>query len=168
MTVIEVGLPVVDSPELEVWKNPGVSHVVLIRFGASGSLIEERVVGGKKVHLTPTERKINEERCVEPEFNPFRNGMLAPVRLVNAEDEAEFASNPNLMTEEEMRSIVKANPKKFVERLAALTNPILVTRLRDIAYEEDASVNRVEAISKRLEKLAPKVIHSGGTSPDKA
>lgn len=91
----------------------------------------------------------------------FTNGMLIPVRLIDPEDEAEFAANPNLMTEDDMRSLVKGHAGTFAKRLKEVTNVLLVKRWIEIAKDSDASFKRIEALEGRLNQLRPAAaVHS--------
>lgn len=140
-----------DAETHELWKNSGEATVVIKKRGEYGIEIEETVTGMKSLHITPADRRMNQEAAAMPALDVFSNGMLTPVRLIEGEaDLEEMANNPNLLTEDDMRTLVKAHPKTFEKRIGEITNPVLIKRLVDLAHEEDCTVKRVEALNARL------------------
>lgn len=152
-----------DQNNVETWKNPTEGRVWVNRLDHRGEPKRVEIIGpGRTFHLTPAERRMNQEMAYSPDLDLFTNGTLAPIRLIGT-DEAEaaaFATNPNLMTEGDMRALV-AKPKRggtsdaFTERLGELRNVATLQRLLALAREEDAPLSRVEAIESRLGEVAP-------------
>ena len=139
------------TPELETWKNDTAARIWVKKVDRHGELEDVQVPPGKVLHLTPDERRINHEIAVEEKFDMFKNGSLTPVRLIEGtEDAAEIASNPNLMSETDMRDLFKQNWRTFDAKVQEITNPIALDRLREIASEEDATVRQMEVITNRL------------------
>lgn len=144
------------TPELETWENTGNSRIFLKKYSHSGDLRNEMLGGRRKVVLTPAERRINQELAASKQQDPFSNGMLAPVRLVEtAEDLEEIHSNPNLMSETDMRDLLKGHFKKLESRLAEVDSEAMLNRLLEIAEAEDVTVGKVEAIKARLADFKP-------------
>jgi hypothetical protein len=149
------------AEDLETWKNPTEGRVWVNRLDHRGELTRTEIIGsGRTFHLTAAERRLNQEMAVNPDLDIFSNGTLTPVRLIGTDDAeaAAFASNPNLMTEGDMRTLV-ARPKgkatdQFNERLATIRNPATLERLLSLAREEDAPLSRVEAIQGRLAEVS--------------
>lgn len=143
-----------DSETHELWKNNGEATVVIKKRGEYGLEIEEMITGMKALHITPADRRMNQEAAAMPALDVFSNGMLTPVRLIEGEaDLAEMAENPNLMTEEDMLALVKSHPKTFEKKITEITNPVVVKRLISMAHEEDCTVKRVESLQARLEEV---------------
>lgn len=140
---------------MELWENATQASAVVKKTGSDGVPRSERVEGGRRLHITPRDRKINQEICASEDNDVFRNGMLVPVRLINDEDKEEFANNPNVMTEEEMAKLAKGHAGSFANRLAEVSNVILVRRWLEVAKESDASFKRVQALEGRLAQLKP-------------
>lgn len=159
----KIGDLVPEPADLETWKNPTAGRVWVNRIDHRGDLKKVEIVGsGRVVHLSPAERRLNQEMAANVDQDVFANGTLTPIRLVgdDAEEAAAFAANPNMMTEGDMRTLV-AKPKgkadTFVERLGEIKNPGTLQRLLSLAREEDASLSRVEAIQARLGEVAPAI-----------
>lgn len=169
------------ADELETWKNPTEGRVWINRLDYHGELDKVEVIGGGKTfHITQRERKLNQEMAYNSDLDMFTNGTLTPVRLIEgSEDAAAFAANPNLLSEDDMRGLVKpgrgpakATSDAFVDRLATIKNPATLERLLSLAREEDAPLSRVEAIQGRLAELGSTSYASTATaettSPDLA
>ena len=146
----------------ETWQNAVPGTVIFKRLDHRGEMVRiETVPGGRTFSITTEERRQNSVEAANADLDPFRNGMLTPVRLLDDSDEArELASNPNVMSESEMRTLVKGVAKTFDKRLAEVRNPATLERLLAMAHTEDAPVKRVEAIQSRLEEMQPAL--SGG------
>lgn len=144
------------ADELETWENVSQGRVVIKKFSSRGDLIDEMIGGRRTFHVTTQERHFNQERAANDELDPFANGLLAPVRLLDStEDAAEIAANPNLMSESEMGLLLKSSVKVIEKRMLEVRNPALVQRLHDMAIEGDCSIGKVTAIKARLAEIAP-------------
>lgn len=158
------------SDTLETWKNPTEGRVWINRLDHRGELAKVEIIGsGRVFHLTPAERRLNQEMAVNPDLDIFTNGTLTPVRLLGTDEAeaAEFASNPNMMTEGDMRALVgktKGKQDAFAERLAGIRNTATLERLLALAREEDAPLSRVEAIQGRLAELGTSFVQERVTT----
>jgi predicted ATP-grasp superfamily ATP-dependent carboligase len=139
----------------ECWKNATAGMHAVVKVDLRGNIIHENVPSGKLLYLSKEERMINQERCVSTDLDVFQNGVFVPVRLVDPEDELEFASNPNLITEDEMPAMFKLHHKKFDDKIAAITNVYAVNRLLELAVEMDATHRQVQKLQDRLAELEP-------------
>lgn len=143
----------------ETWRNATAGTVFLIRLDHRGEqTINEQVNSGRVIHLTPEERRINMEKAASESQDPFRNGIMTPVRLIDTEEDArELAANPNAMSETDMRALFKTrNPAASAAlgaKLIAISNLTSLERLLAMAYEEDTSVKTVERIQARIREV---------------
>lgn len=158
----------VDS-DLEAWRNAMAGRVVVTKFGADGKLRSELVSSGKVIHLSPAERKINQEAAANEDLDVFLNGCLQPVRLVKGDKSSEeMASHPNHLTDEEALALFRGPKEQFVERLATITNAAAVQRLLDLAEDPStgASFQQHELVQARLEVVAVQPMqHIRGHAP---
>ncbi len=143
--------------ELETWKNATRGSIVLKRFSESGHLIEVMLHGGRQVQLTPRERRINAEAAASTKLNPFANGRMQPVRLIETEaDTAEIAANPNIMGETAIVDMFKERElRKFVAKVEGVDNTLLLGRMLEVAKSDavNASVKQLAAIENRITAL---------------
>lgn len=154
--------------ELETWKNGTRSLIFIKQYNQRGELHDVMVGPGKVIHISPKERRINQEIAANENQDLFSNGLLTPVRLIETEADAkEIAANPNLMTETEMRDLFKAHFKTFEKRVNEVKNPIALQRLLEIAEEVDAKSSQVKAINERLAEVSP-ALYSEISSPPQA
>lgn len=162
--------------ELETWKNATRGSIVLRRFSESGHLIEQMITGGRTVQMTPRERRINSEAAANVRLNPFANGTMQPVKLIDGEaDTAEIASNPNVMGETEVAGLFKAHWKTFAARVETIDNTMLLNRMLEVAKDDStgATVKQLEVIKARLatvsgEPIFDEVVSTGRAVGDNA
>lgn len=149
---------ITSTKDYEQWKSAIKGTIVLKRFDRKGDTINEVVAAGKSISLLPEERRLNQEIAAEPGLDPFQNGMLIPVKLLEtADDYDDLQGNPNHLSESDMRALL-ANPKKLdvlEAAIAELENPTTLQRLRAIAEEPevDATVRQLRIIDARIAGL---------------
>lgn len=136
---------------LETWQNQAKGRVVVKKRGEYGVEVEDMVAGGRKLHISTADRRMNQERAANEQLDPFTNGML----VMLGDRPEEFAQNANQLTESDMVDLVKAHPKTFAKKLGEITNPIVIGKLLEIAKAADVSVSRVESLEARLDEVDP-------------
>lgn len=149
------------TSELEMWENPGNSRVVVAKLDARGQRRSEMVNGGRKFHITPLERRMNQEMAYNETLDVFKNGTLRPVRLIEGtEDANEIASNPNHLSDSDMVELLKGHHKTFEKRLSEIKNPGTVERLLELSQSKDidASTSRVQMIRDRIVEMDPATV----------
>lgn len=142
--------------DFEVWQSAIRGLIVIKRFDRKGDPINEAIPAGKTIHITPEERRFNQEIAAEPTLDVFSNGMLVPVKLLDGtEDAEELKDNPNHLTETAMRSLFadKRSRKALEETVSRVSNPITLQRMLALADEEDATVKQVSFIQDRLAEV---------------
>lgn len=150
-----------DVTAKETWTNPGGGLVYILTYDPAGKLRSTPVRAGKQVTLSIEERKINQDRAASENSDIFTNGSLIPVRLVEtADDYAEIASNPNLIDEDDMRSLFKLKGAAFKEKLAKISNESALDRILQIAEQADSDDSDIKvtmvqfkAIEKRINEV---------------
>lgn len=164
MSAIPTSKPTgVESQDLETWQNAGRSRVIIKKFAHSGELVDHIIKGQAKLTLTSHERRLNQEMAADSDWDPFNNGTFIPVRLIEtAEDLEQIKSNPNLMSEEDMRELLNKHFKQVKSRLADIKSEAVLNRLSEIAREEDVSVGKMEAIQARLQDFKPDFMSEQG------
>lgn len=157
----------------ETWQNVTAGRVVINRMDHRGELTKTDLIdSGKKFNLSTEERKLNQELAARADMDVFSNGALQPVRILDSvEDAREIASNPNLMTDAELRALMKPSVKtpQFADKIAGITNTAALDRLLAMAEEEDATISKVQAIRNRVREVSPDLFQERqvvSTSPD--
>lgn len=145
--------------DFETWQS-GIDGIVwLKKFDRRGEIVEEQVKPHGKIMLTPEERRYNQELVAEAHNDPFQNGMLIPLQLVeSAEDYDKLRGNPNHLTEQDMREMLE-DPKgldTLRDGIGQVSNPTTLQRMLAIAEgdEVDATMRQVRVIRERLSEIA--------------
>lgn len=138
--------------QTEIWKNVTNGTVFVRRLDHRGELSRhEQVNSNRNVTMTTEERRVNQELSANERQDPFRNGILQPIRVLGEDAEiAELSSNPNSMAESDMIALLKGHHKTFEARVNQVQNTVTLERLLAVAYEEDCSVKKVERIKARI------------------
>lgn len=156
--------------QLETWVNTTKSTVVTVKTDHLGQQTRVATKGGQKLAITPEDRRFNQEMIKSgggEKYDPFQNGLLAPVKLVDKADAEKAAQNPNQMTEDDLQKVLSAPAAEFAERLMAISSEPVLRRLRKVARDADVKPSRQEAIQSRLETVAPNTkIDSGKVESD--
>lgn len=162
-----------DADSLETWQNVTRGRVVLNRIGAMGAKRPDMIGAGKTFHITPLERRINQEAAANSDLDVFLNGTLQPVHLPgdNGEDYSKLIENPNLLGDDnQIKRLFKANDEVFAERLSEIKNASALERLKDLANQDEtgARVSQLRMIEARITQVAPAIenIHPDATGPD--
>lgn len=144
--------------DAELWENTTAGRICLKFYNQQGMLVDKLIDGRRKFHITTKERLLNQESAADAGLDVFQNGTFAPVRLVDtAEDLEKIKSNPNLVTDDEMREMLTNNSAKALqERIDAINNPYALKRMLEIAHDEDnTTAKQVRAIEDRLRAVSP-------------
>lgn len=142
---------------LEIWENPTESLVALIKLDHRGVQIDALVQAGRKIHLTPEEREINEGLVAEDKLNPFRNGLLRPIKLIkNDPDVADAVITANARSDSELLEILKKSGAVFNRAIGEMDSEVTLRRLEALAADADGTLKQVEAIKARLEVVSPR------------
>lgn len=148
---------------VETWENTTKSTVVTIKTDHLGQQARVATKGGQKLVITPQDRRFNQEMVSKDKYDPFQNGLLAPVKLVDKEDAEKAAQNPNQMTEDDLEKFLSSPAGEFAERLLAISSEPVLRRLRKVARDADVKPSRQEAIQTRLESIVPAAKIDSGT-----
>lgn len=136
----------------ETWTNPGKGQVYILTFDARGNLGSTVVRPNGKIVISTEERLLNQDRAATEGSDVFKNGSLTPVRLIeSAEDYQEIASNPNLLSEDDMKDLFKLKAADFKKRLGDINNIIALDRMHELATDENSEINTTVAQLKALE-----------------
>lgn len=150
-----------DQNEIETWQNVTKGRVVLWRLGALGQKRAEMIGAEKVFHITPRERRMNQEAAANSDLDVFLNGTLQPIRLIEtAEDFEALISNPNLLGDDsQILRLFKANPDVFAARLAEIKNSTALERLLQLAQQDEtgATVAQLRMVEARLNQVQPPI-----------
>lgn len=144
--------------EFETWKSTIDGQIWVTQFDRRGDTIDTCITGGRELKILPEERKFNQERVADERNDPFMNGLLVPVKLVeSAEDFEDLAGNPNHLTEKDM-AVLLDDPTDLdglVAGISKVKNPTTLLRLINIAEGRDATtLKQMAALQARLQTVS--------------
>lgn len=143
--------------DVEVWKNAAPGSTGILKVDPYGNVRGERIAPGTTTTVTPYERRVNHDRSVSEELDPFLNGRLTPVRLLDDdEDTPVLKANPNTWSETEIKNALKLPAKELKSALEDISNPIVLERMEEVAQSADATVSQIKAIEDRKEEVREK------------
>lgn len=147
-----------DERRLETWQNASRGRIGVLKFDRYGQLKSETIRSGAKFQITTEERLMNTERAATRALDIFSNGYLTPVRILDGtEDAKEIASNPNLLSETDLKKLFGGTAKAFVEKVGGITNAGTLKHMLDLADTEevDAKQSFKKILLDRLGELEP-------------
>lgn len=146
-----------DTQNLETWRNGSAGRFVFKRFDRmTGRDVEEMVAAGRTLHMTPDERRRYEAECANDELNPFRNGILQAVKLIDTEEDArEIAENVNNLADSDIDDLFAAHWKVFEKKVSDVSSPHTLARIKQRAAALDATVKQVAVIDARIREVNP-------------
>jgi hypothetical protein len=142
-----------DRTFVESWENIAPSQNAIIRLNTRGDESPEVITGRRTFMLTTEERLITQDRIVDDRLDPFKNGCFRPVLVPES---VSIDSNPNALSDDEIRTVFKASDLAWQEWLKVLDSPETLRRLLDLADESDISLKRYKEIATRLSEVKPK------------
>lgn len=157
-------MPEVNGPVVEEWENVSAGKVMVNRFTGLGH--EERqdaVTPGRTILISTQERTtLNSDRCYAESADPFVNGIMRPVTLVETSSDLVDDDNPNHMSESDITAAFKArNYLKFKKSISGITSVALLDKMLAVAQLDpesdnnvDATAGQVSALQDRIESLA--------------
>lgn len=150
-------IPAIEAVDVETWEHTVAGETYITRLDHLGNVQPQRLVGrGKLVNVTPVERRVHENSCAHASANPYRNGRMVPVKLVDSEPDAvELKANPDAMTETAMKALFNSQAATFNKKIAAITNILTLQRLLEVAGEVDAKSSQIKVIESRIEEIKP-------------
>jgi hypothetical protein len=147
--------------EKEIWENPHKGNVFIKTYDHTGKLVSSCIRGGKKLAISIEERLLNQEMAASEKQDLFMNGMLRPVQLIeSAEDYAEIANNPNLISDSEIKELFNLKAADFKARISSIDNEITMNRILEVAQEMDVRESQLKAVQAQVDAVStgPKVV----------
>ncbi len=124
----------------------------------------ELVPAGKTVTLTPAERRLNENKVSREAYNPFTNGQLRPMFLLEDDPDYErLMGNPNVLTDQEIKKIFRLGGERFYDRIEQIDHPTVLEKLRELAEDPrtKATVHQMQMITSRIAAVGVTTIEEG-------
>lgn len=136
----------------EVWEMQTGGTVYVQESGKDRAT---RVRGkGSRLRINPEDRQLVQERIRKKQHDPFTNGTLVRIDK-NQQDDPDTASPSAKGDLELVKILTQKQPARFKKSIEELSE-IALRRLKDLAEENDVSLNQMGAINEVLrEKFYP-------------
>lgn len=149
------------ATEIETWKNVSLGKRGIVRVDPYGKTVHELISPGKNVQLSRDDRLHYQRSVATDSLDIFQNGALVPVVLVNEEDKTTMASNPNLLSEDELVGLFKLQWKKFESEIAKISNIYALERLVEVAKSSDeVTVKKLNVVEDRYQEIKQANAHT--------
>lgn len=140
-----------DREFVEVWEHVSPSRWGIKKLNARGEEIDEIIHGHKNFRLTTEERMITQDAIRLEKDDPFLNGSFRPVTVP---DTITIATNPNALSDEEIKKILDSSDLAWKENLKQITSLATVRRMIEVAEtHEGVTVARLRRLERKLVKV---------------
>jgi hypothetical protein len=156
-SVKNFNLPPEIATDVEQWQSTVLGDTYVKRLDAFGNVSSQRVTAKKIFSVTPLERRLHQQGCVSADLDPYLNGRLQPVKLIDSEpDTAVLQAMPNALSETAMKALFHSQLPTFTTKVQAITNTATLERLKEVAQSIDAKFSQVAVIDARLDVVSGK------------
>lgn len=143
-----------DQTFVETWANIGPYTNAIVRLDARGDERPEMITGERTFMITTEERLITQGKILDKKDDPFQNGSFRPLVVP---DSVDTESNPNALSDEEIRKIFGASDLAYSEWLASIDSPATLDRMMRMAEDaDDLTMRRFNQLKARYAEMHPK------------
>lgn len=137
-----------DRDFVETWEHISPQNWGIIRLDPRGDERPEVISDRRTFKITTEERMITQDKIRNEKLDPFLNGSFRPVIVP---DSITIETNPNALSDEEIKKILHASDLAWSEWLETIDSVATVRRMLDLAEEdEDMTVKRYRQLEQRL------------------
>lgn len=153
MTTMQGAITDQDRQFKERWENVSPSSNTIIHLDRRGDETTEVIEGRREFFVTTEERILFQDRVRDSRYDPFTNGQFRPVLVP---DSVTVETNPNALSDDEIRAVLQSSDVAWDEYMKVITSPETVRRMIDIAdTDENVSLKRYKGLNARMAVLAP-------------
>jgi hypothetical protein len=138
---------------IETWENVSEAQNYVIREDRRGDEVYVPVTGPMQFKITSYERILTQDKIKTRELDPFRNGQFRPVIVP---DSISTETNPNALSDDDIRRIFQASDVAWDEYMNVIDSPATLRRMMTLAEESGLTLKRFRELeSKEAEANAP-------------
>lgn len=153
------------TPELEEWESVVRGTRGITRYSEKGERSPEIVPPGSIFHITPDERRRNQQRVRDKAKDPFSNGAFRLRTAVDSDANSVAAkkiSEKGAKADDDLQTILETPfGPKFTAKIDALSGSVAFERLYRLAREQEVGAKKIDMIGARLKELDPDVVLVG-------
>lgn len=143
-----------DREFVEEWENIATPSHSILKLDIRGDVTHEVISGRRRFHITSAERKITQDKILRVEDDPFLNGSFRPVVVP---DSVNTDTNPNALSDDEIRSILVSSAMAWDEWMTVIDSPDTLGRMMDLADgAEELTLKRYKQLAAKLVDVRPR------------
>ncbi len=143
-----------DREFVETWEHVSPQEWGIIRLDPRGDERPDVIRGRRTFKITTEERIITQDRIRAEHNDPFLNGSFRPVTVP---DSVTIESNPNALSDEEIRKILVSSDIAWTENLKTIDSVATYKRMLEIAEDSEISIRRFRELEGRLDTVRGQV-----------
>lgn len=124
---------------VETWENVSEASNYVIREDRRGDEVYVPVTGPMRFKITTYERILTQDKIRTKDLDPFRNGQFRPVIVP---DSISVETNPNALSDDDIRRIFQASDVAWEEYMNVVDSPATLRRMMTLAEESNLSLKR--------------------------
>lgn len=138
---------------IETWENVSVTTNYIIRENRRGDEQYFEIKGPQKFKLSTYDRMLTQDKIVETKNDPFTNGAFRPVVVPS---DVTIESNPNAMSNEDIKSVFTCSDVAWDEYMDVIDSPATLQRMVDMADQGEAELShrRYKQLESMIERLS--------------
>lgn len=139
-------------PGEEIWESTVAGQVWVETTDEKGKAKSVCVRGFGRLRITSIDREINQDMVVDPEYDPFTNGML--IRVDAPQDSDPRTASDQALDTAGLMAVFNTTGKAFEKKVDGL-NEVNVRRMWDMRESVDATASQVNYLRKSLDARWP-------------
>lgn len=155
MTVVDFNTGSVTEAErkfVETWESVSEAMNWVIREDRRGDEQYIPVTGAMQFKITTYERILTQDKIKSRDLDPFLNGQFRPVIVP---DSISIETNPNALSDDDIRRIFVASDVAWEEYMAVIDSASTLRRMLQLAEESDLSLKRYRELEAKASANAP-------------
>lgn len=137
---------------VETWESVSEAMNWVIREDRRGDEQYVPVTGSMRFKITTYERILTQDKIKSQDLDPFLNGQFRPVIVP---DSISIETNPNALSDDDIRRIFVASDIAWEEYMAVIDAPATLRRMIQLAEESDLSLKRYRELEEKASATAP-------------
>lgn len=137
---------------VETWESVSEAMNWVIREDRRGDEQYVPVTGPMQFKITTYERILTQDKIKSRELDPFLNGQFRPVIVP---DSISIETNPNALSDDDIRRIFVASDVAWEEYMAVIDSASTLRRMLQLAEESDLSLKRFRELEAKASASAP-------------
>lgn len=138
---------------VETWESVTEAQNYVVREDRRGDEVYVPVQGFMQFKITTYERILTQDKIRDIRLDPFKNGQFRPVLVPES---ISIETNPNALSDEDIKRIFVASDIAWDEYMAVIDSPSTLRRMLDLAEASNLSLKRYRELESKESANSPK------------